>query len=95
MSTQEVVNMLKPNGFVGTVNNFSGYADYEVLDFFHHYKFRDDNGHELVACKDFIALVNQACSKQGVSDLTPAELVIKECLSRYVNDKIFMYVKGL
>ncbi|MDE9474182.1 hypothetical protein KKJ09_21055 [Xenorhabdus bovienii] len=70
--------MLKKTGFVEPKNNFSQKTAYEILAFFHDYDFRDKEGRELIACRDFIELVNQA---KGTSVKTPAEEVLQENFS--------------
>ncbi|EKN6260116.1 TPA: hypothetical protein ACPZOD_001961 [Yersinia enterocolitica] len=69
--------MLNKSGFVENSTNFKHFSKHEVLELFHSYGFKDADGNELVACSDFLNLVNQVISFKAQIP-TPAERIIAE-----------------
>ncbi|WP_334468214.1 hypothetical protein [Arsenophonus sp. PmNCSU2021_1] len=79
------------NGFIESPNDFSAKSAVDLLSFFHGYGFKDKDGNELVACKDFIHLIELFCTKESSKSLSPAEnllahkrldLIVKDYMSR-------------
>lgn len=73
------------NGFVEAENDFSQCSAAQLVRHFHQYGFKDAEGRDLVACRDFAALINQFCNSERKAPKSAAEHVIynfnqQECL---------------
>ncbi|WP_343103414.1 hypothetical protein [Morganella morganii] len=70
---------MEKSGFFEPENNFTGKSSFELLNFFHGYGFKDKDGNDLVACKDFVRLIEQFCTHcERIESASPAIMILSE-----------------